>query len=364
MDGLAVTASVWEEAHEYHRQRQRYHNLLLHKSGIVFGLEVVASDPPDSSVYILPGAAVDPEGEVVLVTEPVNFDFGASTGKLYLLLTYGESRPMQDEDDGPAYITSQFSIESATSLGKDVPCTILAEITRERGAAIQNAADKEFPGINEIDLRFRQGCTGHGKPEGIHRVAVCYAGSPLEGTSAHGAGSLARALRNVGKHVWVDDRVPLTSNLEAYSLVYLVGRKDAPLNRDEMNAIYAYLQQAGTVFIENCTKDQGDELSGIDAFYQELAASYGIQLEEVRRGHPLMGEPHLFTILPGRDESGSSANLLAGGGLIVSSLDLGCLWRGERGGTPVPREEIRNAVEFGENILRYAEERRSQANTG
>ncbi|RPI79057.1 MAG: hypothetical protein EHM41_24180, partial [Chloroflexi bacterium] len=107
-DGLAITSSVWEEAHEYHRLTQRFHDRILHKHGIAIGLEVVASDPPDSSVYIMPGAAVDPEGELVLVPEAINFDFGSTFGKLFLMLTYGESRPIQDDEDAPAYIAAQF----------------------------------------------------------------------------------------------------------------------------------------------------------------------------------------------------------------------------------------------------------------
>ncbi len=59
VDGLAVTAKVWEEAHEYHRQRQRFHAMLNHGAGVVTGLEVIASDPPDTAVYVQPGIALD-----------------------------------------------------------------------------------------------------------------------------------------------------------------------------------------------------------------------------------------------------------------------------------------------------------------
>ena len=59
VDGMAVTADVWEEAHDYHRQINRLHTLLYHGAGIVTGLDVIASDPADSSVYVLPGLAMD-----------------------------------------------------------------------------------------------------------------------------------------------------------------------------------------------------------------------------------------------------------------------------------------------------------------
>ena len=42
IDGMAVTAETWEEAHEYHRQYERFHTLLHHGWGIVTGLEVIS----------------------------------------------------------------------------------------------------------------------------------------------------------------------------------------------------------------------------------------------------------------------------------------------------------------------------------
>ncbi|MEE8392266.1 MAG: hypothetical protein V3S14_15930, partial [Anaerolineae bacterium] len=50
VDGMAVTAQVWEEAHNYHQQQQRFHTMFYHGAGIVTGLEVIASDPADTSV--------------------------------------------------------------------------------------------------------------------------------------------------------------------------------------------------------------------------------------------------------------------------------------------------------------------------
>jgi hypothetical protein len=41
-DGMTITADVWEEAHEYHRQEQRLATLFSHGPGILTGLEVIA----------------------------------------------------------------------------------------------------------------------------------------------------------------------------------------------------------------------------------------------------------------------------------------------------------------------------------
>ncbi|RPI80250.1 MAG: DUF4159 domain-containing protein [Chloroflexi bacterium] len=215
-----------------------------------------------------------------------------------------------------------------------------------------------------MDLRFRDEIPPNQDRPDTTRISVCYAGERLITKNGHGASRLARALRHSGKRVWVDDGTPITNGLENYSLVYLVGKKDARLNREEMNAIYAYIQQGGTVLMENCTSDQKGKPEEINGYYMELAASYGIQIEEPLSGDPLVEEPHLFTILPGSPEAGQAPKILAGNGLIVSSLDLGCLWQGERDGSPVSREEIRSAVEFGENILLYAENRKRKVQAG
>ena len=69
-DGMAVTAQVWREAHKYHRLQTQFHALVSHGPGIVLGLEVIASEPPDSAVYILPGIAVDSEGQTIVLPQP------------------------------------------------------------------------------------------------------------------------------------------------------------------------------------------------------------------------------------------------------------------------------------------------------
>ena len=46
VNGMAVTAEVWEEAHEYHRQSQGLQTVFSRGAGILAGLEVIAGDPP------------------------------------------------------------------------------------------------------------------------------------------------------------------------------------------------------------------------------------------------------------------------------------------------------------------------------
>ena len=48
-------------------------------------------------------------------------------------------------------------------------------------------------------------------------------------------------------------------------------------------------------------------------------------------------------------------------GVVFSTFDYGCLWQGKRRGRAAARHEIRNALEWGENLMLYAWQRRRKA---
>jgi hypothetical protein len=364
-DGMAVTAAVWEEAHEYHRQHLRSHVLFNHGPGIVTGLEVIASDPPDSSVYILPGIAIDPEGQTIMLTQPVAYDFGQeSEGLLYLLLSYGESRPTagggEGQKDGLLYVHAEFAMHAQPTL-PDTPHVELARVRRQgKGAAIQDAQDAAHPGPNELDQRFRQEIGA--VPQKMDSLAVIYLGGDSDKRHGRGANYLARALgRSVNVRVWVDENVPIADGLEAYTLVYLVGQGAFQLSREEMDSIYAYLQGGGTVFIESCRREMTNGDPPADASFSELLATLGIKLEDLKAGHSLLVEPFLLAAPPPGFETQGTPSVSVGDGVIFDTHDYGCLWQGERReGTP-SREEIRSALEWGGNIVAYAMKRRQKA---
>ena len=360
VDGMAVTAQLWEESHEYHRFQQRYHDLLRHGSGIVTGLEVVASDPPNSTIYVRPGLAVDSNGELIVVQEPVPYDFSPAQGLLYLVLSYSESRPEQEANGGPLYVRSQYGLEAVTEL-PTTPYLELARVHRTRPGAITDPASPDFPLENEIDQRYRNNLgPENGSDRQTISIAVCYTGRLEEAVSGHGSGSLAHALNRSGLRVVVDVGVQLLSDLKPYTLVYLVGQAGAGLNREQMNAIYAYLRSGGTVFMESCRRDSIEDAQASDAVFNELATSFGITLEEILPNHPLLTEPHLFGAPPQGFETEGSPHLLVGEGLILSTFDYGCLWQAQRRGRPASREEIRSAMEWGENLVLFAAGRKRE----
>jgi hypothetical protein len=361
MDGMAVTAEIWEEAHDYHRTVDRVHTLLHHGAGIVAGLEVIASDPADNSVYVLPGLAVDPIGQSILVPEPRAYDLGGAEGALYLILTYTESRPQTANgragEDAPLYVYTQFTLE-AVSTPPPTPYVELARVWRRGAGPIVAAKEANHPRANEIDLRFRKEI-GKQTPDPVAVGVVTLRGA--EGTN-HGEGmsNVAAAMRYDSEApVWVDRGVPLTNGLARYDLLYVVGRDGFQLNNDEMTTLYHYWQEGGSLFYEGCRRAQESGEPAADAAFVALLDSFGVQLRPVEAGHEVLRAPYLFGAPPDGFETRGTPTLRAGEGVLVSTFDYGCLWRGERRGRPAARSEIRNALEFGANLVTWAAARRA-----
>jgi hypothetical protein len=355
VDGMAVTAALWEEAHDYHQQMQRAHNMLSHGPGILAGLEVIASDPPDTSIYILPGFAIDTDGTIIILAEPTTYDMGNTQGPLHVLLTFGEGLIRMEKGPDPVedspYVYAQFGIEARASIeGKSG--VELMRIHREgTQAPITNALNPEQPGPNEIDLRFRREI-GAAVPE-IATMALSYVDGSQNEQHNRGAVTLGRAMRQVGKtSLWVDHDIQLDADLEKYSLIYLIGQGEFKLKREIMDALYNYLQGGGTVLFESCR--QGNEEPPADAAFLDMIGSLGIKLEEVEGGHPLLSEPHFFAAPASGAVVEGESKLLVGGGVVYSSFDYGCLWQGTRHGAAASREEIRAGHEFGHNLIAYA----------
>lgn len=356
-DGMAVTADVWEEAHDYHRQHLALHALLSHGAGIAAGLEVVANDPADSAVYIRPGMAVDPSGRTIVLNEPLTYEVGAAEGRLFLVIAYGESHTRSgnglENEGAPVYVQQQFSVE-ATSVLPPGPHVELARLMRtRRGAPIADAQDPTAPAGNEIDLRFRRSSAlTSPAPASVALIHLGGAGAQ----HGRGAQALARGLRAHQRSVWADDGAALDSGLSSYTLVYLVGHDSFQLSANEMNALYAVLQNGGSLLAESCRREAG-AAGRAEASFAALFGALGVTLESVGAGHRLLQGPALFSAAPAGFETNGVPQIQGGEGVLYSTADYGCLWHGERRSGPASREEIRAAHEFGLNVLDWAAER-------
>lgn len=353
VDGMAVTAEVWEDAHNYHRQAQRFHNHFGHGSGIVSGLQVIASDPADTAVYVLPGVAVDSVGRMIVIAEPTAYDIGRQLdGPLHLVLTYGESRPRSEgsqstQEGAPLFVLAEFGLQ-ALPVVPDTPYVELARVRRQgKGSPVADARDRDHPGANEIDLRWRTDSQS-GLPATIG-VAVVYAGMA---DRRHGEGLLNLA-RIVGHRthytVVVDDNVAVSGGLADYALVCVVAQRAFQFSPEEQSALQAYVKGGGTLFLESCRR----ETAGADPSFQELLNVFGVKsAEALKSGHPVLKQPHFFADIPaGFDGQGT---LLGAAGVVLATADYGCLLAGENRSGAAPREAIRAAAEFGENLICYA----------
>ena len=363
IDGLSVTADVWDEAHEYHRQRQRYHALIAHGVGIVAGLEVIASDPADSQVYILPGMAISPTGDEIVLTQAVSYDIGKAQGMLYLMLTYGESKPSPDQgssDSARLYVYSGFEVEARPEL----PAGSTIEIARikrvNKDSPITDASDPMHPGNNQIDQRFRS-LAGASKAV-KHGIGVCYMPGVTDKGHGKGFDHVIKAAGASGAvEAFVDDDIALAAGIDQYALVHLVGQGKFQIAPNDMNVIYGYLQSGGTLFIESARGSTASGEPAADAVFLDMLSSFGLQLQDITPGHELLQRPNLFGAIPAGFESQGKPRLQDGGGVIFSTYDFGSLWQGLRRGAPAAREDIRSAHEFGANIVAYAISRRTAA---
>ncbi|MBN1261989.1 MAG: DUF4159 domain-containing protein [Anaerolineae bacterium] len=352
-DGTAITAAVWEEAHTYHRGRQQLHDALGHGPGILTGLNVIASDPPDSTVYVLPGVAIAPNGDLIVVKRPVTFDFGAAEGTLSLWLTYTESPPSteSDPDSGERqYIYAQFGLEAQIS-DQDVDGVGLARIRRQSmQAPITDASNAARPKANEIDLRFRRSAGIPVQPHPLLAAVIrTEGGEPAD----HGAETLAQTLRFTGRTpLWIDHDVTLSSPLDGYDLVYLIAQTTVAPGKETLNALYTYLQGGGSLFIESC-HTAGSDPAASEASLLDMLTSLGVQLHPIEAGHPLLTTPHCFAAPP-EGATRSEVRILVGEGVIFSTGDYGCLWAGKGHGFTPTREAIRAAHEWGENLIHFA----------
>ncbi len=101
-----------------------------------------------------------------------------------------------------------------------------------------------------------------------------------------------------------------------------------------------------------------EEIEKMTLIYYQFAQQLGTPLdpwEDLSGDHPLRNQPFLFAALPKINHQ--SLQLSIGGGLIIIIGELSAAWRLDKT-LELDRESIRNAQEFGINILHFACQRR------
>jgi hypothetical protein len=380
--GLTIDADMWQEAHSYHRDQQRLHILAFHNVGIIEGLEVIANNPPDLSVMIQPGVAVDPEGNIIIVSQPQHYQLKKSNkGTIYLVIQFREvpAGPYQPAEGGQATrILEAYRIQETEKL-PDEPHLELARIDLGPGGeAIRDAKAKSHPGISEINLSFRREAESAASTSGTPVVPekagadVAEVTGPARETVAVGHKVLGAAGKDLHCAGWrnlvgevirqgkfaasFNDNVPLNKSINQYTLVYLTGNGGFELTTQEQAALGGFLQSGGIIFGEGCSEGQQEtESKGAKEFglaFNQLASHLNCKLESVQRGHPLLSVVNVFSAVP---QGAAAGMVLEGGHMIYSGSDYGCAWQGGHQDQPLPRDIIRSSFEMGTNIVAYAQ---------
>lgn len=357
-DGMAVTAAVWETAHDFHRQLLEVHTSFAHGVGVLHGLEVIAGEPADRQIYIQPGIAIDPLGRTIILPEQRAYDLRAAEGMIYVVLTYGESAPRSDAsqagDDAPRFVYQEYVLEALLGL-PSTPYVELARIRRQgAGGAVRNAANSVQPGVNEIDLRYRTEVNAH-QPKQVRMAIATATGrqtSQLQGTL-----NLAQHLKRVNTHLVVDP-VPLTRDILLYDLLYLVGQEPFRLTLEETGIINAFYQQGGTVYYESERSAGADD--AVDASFRELVTALGVTLTPINDAFPLLRVPNYFPAAPDGFETTGTPRMMVTDGIIFSGFDYGGIWQGKRRGRIASRSEVRSAFEYGENLMELVLDRKAR----
>jgi hypothetical protein len=340
-DGMSITADVWAQAHEEHRKARQAHDVLFHGPGIITGLEVQANDPPDQYVFISPGAAVDEAGNVIVLDEPVAYDFGEKAeGLLYLLLGHGE-RESGGVDKDVRQIHSEFVIAARSSLPKR-PTVELARVRiSEAGKPLCNPENAAHPAIGELDLRFRAQVGPQARRK-VH-IGLCAFGREVEDIRAGWRFLATEFERSATYSLLVDGGLLASAELTGYDLVYLSAKGAFNPDGAAVKSLQAYLKQGKILFAE--ALDEQAEKS-----FAKLFEQLGQKTSPLAANTPLLETPFLFAEPPLGANPGS---LQVGKQIVFSTSGYSLAWAGKLPFEARSRADIRNAHEWGVNLIQY-----------
>jgi hypothetical protein len=346
-DGMSITADVWAQAHEEHRKARQAHDVLFHGPGIITGLEVQANDPPDQYVFISPGAAVDETGNVIVLDEPVAYDFGAKAeGLLYLLLGHGE-RESGGVDKDVRQIHSEFVVAARSSFPKR-PAVELARVRiSEAGKPIRNPENAAHPTIGELDLRFRAQVGP--QPRQQVYIGLFTFGREVEDVRAGWRFLAAECERSSPYHLILDGILSASDELTAYDLVYLSAKGAFNPESATAKSLQAYLKQGKVLLAEALDEEAGKS-------FAKLFEQLGQKTTPLAANSPLLETPFLFAEPP---LGANPGNLQAGKQIVFSTSGYSLAWAGKLPFETRSRADIRNAHEWGVNLIQYCLRRSS-----
>lgn len=359
---LPIDAEIWREAHNHHHLHRQLHCAVTHRPGIVYGLEVVASKSRDKTVVVAPGVGIDSEGRTIVVSEPVSFTL-TETRQIYIILSF------QSAADRNSAITlgggQQYfrEIESRDLIHvKELPKTPYLELARifrsPDDRPIKDAANPFSPGNDELNLLFRPIAFPHCYADvGVGELPYVpkTSASPWN-PNRSGLWNLLREGNGRGFHLQFTGPINLRSAPEnPPALLYVAGSQAfQPLQDAEVTGLRRYLDEGGLLCGE--ARDIKDEFA---QGFQDLAAKLGAKLDAVKKGHPLLTAHYIFPSPPAGAQGSGKLEVDPEAGILFSTYNYGGAWQGDIDTPDAPdaRERVRQAQEFGLNIVAYAANR-------
>lgn len=354
VNGLLVDADLWATAHDFHRFHQQRHALLLHGPGIAVGLETVAHDPPNRTLIIYPGLAIDPSGNTVLLPECERYTVQTDQpGPIYIILQFREVASGSRGPSGPGVPThlreAYRIVESRTPVTD--PHIELARIWLTGGREpIVDAPDPYSPGPNQIDLRHRVESGGLARGE----ITIAHAWLDSMPAPIHPALPLRliKAITDTTSYrARFIGQVPPAEAVGTSMLLYLASQGALECSGADLEGLRAFLDAGGTIVGDGCHAGADDAFR--DTF-NDLAYKLGRKLQPIDRNAPLLRSPHLFSAPPPGSAPGG---LAAADGMIYCGADFGCALDGGQPGQTLDRAVIRGVLEMLVNIALAAHQR-------
>ena len=351
VNGLLIDADIWGAAHDFHRFHLQRHALVLHGPGIATGLEVVAHEPPNRTMIIYPGLAIDPAGNTIILPECERYTIQTDQpGPVYIVLQFREVASGARGPAGPGvptHMREAYRIQEHRTLPQE-PHIELARLWLTGGRdPVADAPDPTTPGPNQIDLRYRIDAGGLARGD----ISIAHAWLDNMPAPLHPALplNLVQTLATTTNYrTRFIGQLPPAEAAGKCSLLYVAGQGHLALSPGDIDGLRAFVDAGGIIFGDGVHADGQDEF--LRTFY-ELAQKLGRALQPIDRAHPALRAPFVFE---GPPAGMVASNLLVADGIIYSQCDYGSALDPARGGQALDRETLRNVVEMISNIAVYA----------
>jgi hypothetical protein len=354
-DGLAIDAATWTDAHAYHQAAQRLHLRALHGWGIIAGLQVSSVNPPSRGVIVQPGVALDSDGNLIRVPQPVRIALPqTASGTACVVLRFSETAVDPGNGTPSSRVNEHFSLVVSEPPLRPTDIEVARVQMTGPEAPVRAPANEWAPGNYQIDLRFRRNL----RETPIDTLTIgrlVLADQAATATHHQGLIHLVRELRLSAPFLvqYLGD-VRIEQAVGQCNLLYFSGAGAPKLSPREGAQLLAYLRGGGVLFAEPSTQQETELREGgrFVASFQRLLADIKNDVSPIGADHPLYTARHIFAAPP--EGVAGSAPLLARDNVFLSPNDYGGCWQGGLPGKPLPRETIRGAMEFGVNLAWYA----------